>query len=81
MWHMINNCKEMDQEYTGNICTRNFGQPLLLSNPDELNILAYSMENKLGLSYTNHLINYHHHHKGFNSVCKSTVNQPKRIRI
>ena len=48
-WHMVNKCKEMEQEYTGNNCTRHLGQPYLLSNPDELNILADAMENKLGL--------------------------------
>ena len=25
--HMVNKCKEMEQEYTGNNCTRRFGQP------------------------------------------------------
>ena len=45
------------------------------------------MENRLGLHYTTHLINFHLHHKGFDSVCKSTVNlaflrlQPKITRI
>ena len=45
------------------------------------------MENKLGLQYTTHLVSCRRHHKGFNAVCKSTVNlaffrlQPKRIRI
>ena len=43
-WHMVNRCKEMEQEYTGNNCTRNLGQPYLLSNPDELNIIADAME-------------------------------------
>ena len=77
----------MEQEYIGNNCTRHLGQPYLLSNPDELNILADAMENKLGLRYTTHLINCHRHHKGFNAVCKSTVNlaflglQPKITRI
>ena len=46
-----------------------------------------AMENKPGLRYTTNLINCHRHHKGFNAVCKSTVNlaflrlQPKRTRI
>ena len=71
---MVNRCKETEQEYTGKNCTRQFGQPHLLSNPDELNILADEMENKLGLRYTIHLIKFHRHHKGFNAVCKSTVN-------
>ena len=32
------------------------------------------MENKPIPRYTTHLINFHRHHKYFNSVCKSTVN-------
>ena len=77
----------MDQEYTGNNCTRHLSQPYLLSSPDELNILADKMENKLGILYTTHLINCHFHHTSFDAVCKSTANlaflrlQPKRIRI
>ena len=71
---MVNKCKEMEQEYTGNNCTRHLGQPYLLSNPDELNILADAMEKKLRLRYTTHLINFHRRHKGFNTVCHSTVN-------
>ena len=45
------------------------------------------MENTLVLLYTTHVINCHHHQKGFNAVCKSNVNlaflklQPKRTRI
>ena len=34
----------MEQEYTGNNCTRHLGQPYLLSNPDQLNIIADAME-------------------------------------
>ena len=72
---MVNKCKEMEQEYTGNNnVTRNLNPPYLLSNSDELNIFADSMENRLGLRYTTHLINCHHHQNGFDSVCKSTVN-------
>ena len=84
---MFNRCKEMEQEYTRNNCTRHLGKPYLLSNPDELNILVYAMENNLGLLYKTHLIYYHCHHNFFNAVCKSTVNiaffilQPRRTRI
>ena len=46
---MFNNCKETEQDYTGNNCTRHFNPPCLLSNPDELNILPDAMENRLGL--------------------------------
>ena len=85
---MVNKCKEMKQEYTGNNnVTRNLNPPYLLSNTDKLNILVDVMENRLDLRYTTHLINCHHHHNGFGSVCKSTVNlaflriQPKIIRM
>ena len=37
----------MEQDYTVKNCTRNLGQPYLLSNPDELNILADAMEKNL----------------------------------
>ena len=29
-WRMVNSCKEMQQEYTGNNCTRHLGQPSIL---------------------------------------------------
>ena len=73
-WHMVNRCKEMDLQYTGNNCKNHLGKPYLLSNPDELNILADAMENKLGLRYTTHLISWNIHHNVFNALCKSTVN-------
>ena len=78
-------CKEMELQYTGKNIRKHFGQPYPFKNPDEINIIADAMENHLGLSYKIHLINVHLHHKGFNAVCKSTVNlaflrlQPKRI--
>ena len=65
----------MDQEYTGNSnVTRNLNPPYLLSNLDELNILADLMENRLGISYTTKLINCHLYRKVFDAVCRSTVN-------
>ena len=63
----------MELHHTGNNITKHFGQPYLLKNPDELNILEDAMENHIGLSYTTHIINFFRHHKGFNAVCKSTV--------
>ena len=63
------------------------GQPYLLSNTDNLNILEDAMEDKLGLCYTTVVINCHRHNKLFNAVCKYNVNidflilQPKRTRI
>ena len=64
----------MEQEYKGNNCTRNFNPPHLLSNPDELTILADATEKRLGLRYTTHIINCPRHQNGFDAVCKSTVN-------
>ena len=85
---MVNKCKEMEQEYTGNNnVIRHLNPPYLLSNLYELNILADSMEKRLGLSYTTKLINCHCHQNGFDAVCKSTVIlvflrlQPKITRI
>ena len=72
---MVNKCKEMKQEYTGNNnVTRSLNPSYLLSNLDELNLLAGSMENRLGLRYTTQLINCHRYRNGFDAVCKSTVN-------
>ena len=40
-WHILNKCKEMKQEYTGNnSLTRHFNPSYLVSNVDEINILA-----------------------------------------
>ena len=45
---MVNKCKEMEQEYTGNNnVIRHLNPPYLLSNLYELNILADSMEKDL----------------------------------
>ena len=79
-WQMVNKCKVMEQDHTGNNCTMRLGQPYLLSNPDEINILADAVEKKLGLRYTTHLINCHRHQNSFDSVCKSTVN-PAFLRL
>ena len=71
---MVNKCKEMEQEYTGNTCKSNLNIPYLVSNLDELNLLADAMENRLGLRYTTHLVDCYRHQNGFDAVCKSTVN-------
>ena len=52
----------------------NLNPPYLLSNLDELNLLANSMENRLGLRYTTKLINCHLLQNGFDAECRSTVN-------
>ena len=85
---MVDKCKEMEQLYTGNNnVTRHLNPTYLVSNVDELNILADSMENRLGIRYTTQIINSHRYRNGFDAVCKSTVNlsflrlQPKITRI
>ena len=65
----------MKQEYTGNNnVTRHLNPPYLVSNVDELNLLANSMENRLGITYTTKLLNCHRHQNGVDAVCCSTVN-------
>ena len=78
----------MKQEYTGNNnLTRHLNLSYLVSNLDELNLLANSMENRLGITYTIKLINCHLHQNGVDAVCRSTFNlaflrlAPKIIRI
>ena len=73
---MVSKCKQMKTEYTGNNynLSRHFNPSYLVSNVDEINLLANSMENRLDLRYTTHLINFHRHHNGSDAVCKSTVN-------
>ena len=71
---MVDICKDMGVQYTGENITNHFGRPYLLKFSDELNILANVTGNRLGIRYTTHLINYHRHHEGFNALCKSTVN-------
>ena len=51
---MVNRCKQMEQEYTWNNCTRNLFQTNLWSNSDELNILADTMK-KNWASATQHV--------------------------
>ena len=88
-WHMINKCKQMKKEYTGNNynISRHFNPYYLVSNLDEINLLANSMENRLGITYTTKLLNCHRHQNRVDSVCRSTVNlaflilAPKITRI
>ena len=85
---MVNKCKEMKQEYTGNNnVTRHLNPLYLVSNLDELNLLSDSMENRLGITYTTKLINFNCHQNGVDAVCRFTVNiaflrlAPKITRI
>ena len=85
---MVHKCREMDQDYTGNNnVTSCLNTPYFVSNLDELNILADSMENRLGLTYTTKLINFHCNQNGSDAVFRSTVDlaflriAPKITRI
>ena len=87
-WHMVNKCEEMKQEYTGNNnLTMHFNPSYLVSNVDEINLLANSMENRLDITYTTKILNCHRHQNGVDAVCSSTVNlaflrlAPKITRI
>ena len=73
---MVSKCKEMKTEYTGNNykLLRYFNPYYLVSNVDEINLLATSMGNRLGIMYTTKLLNCHRHQNGVNEVSKSTVN-------
>ena len=66
-------------KYTGNNGTKRSGQSYLISSSHEINLIADSMERRLGLRYTTLIINCHRHTKGDNAVCRSTVNLAYKI--
>ena len=71
----------MKQDYIGNNnLKRHFNPPYLVSNVDEINVLANSMENRLGITYNTKLLNCHPHQNDVDAVCRSTVN-PAFLRI
>ena len=78
-------CIEKGVKYTGGNVTKKHGRPYLLSSSSEINLLANSMQNRLGLRNTTLVINFHRHTHGENTVSKSTVNlyfrrlQPKAL--
>ena len=65
---------EKEVKYTGKNVTKNHGRPYLFYSSSEINLIANSMEKRLGLRYTNLLINFHRQTHGDNAVCRSTVN-------
>ena len=74
-------------KYTGNNETKNNSRPYLISSSSEINIIANSIEKRLGLRYTTLLINCHCQTNDNNAVCRSTVIlayrrlQPKITRV
>ena len=73
-WKTMISYLEKGVKYTGNNKTKKNGRPYLISSSHEINLIANSMERRLGLRYTTLLINFHRHTKGDNAVCRSTVN-------
>ena len=79
----------MKKKYTGNNynLSRHFNPYYLVSNVDEINLLANSMENRLGITYTTKLLKCHRRQNGVDAVCQSTDNlaflrlAPKIARI
>ena len=72
---------EKGVKYTGNKGKKKNGRPCLISYSHEINLIANSMERRLGLRYTTLIINCHRHTKGDNAVCRSTVNSAyKRLQ-
>ena len=71
----------------GNNETKKHSRPYLIYFSYEINIIANSMERRLGLRYTTLLINCHRQTNDDNAVCRSTVNlaykrlQPKITRV
>ena len=63
---------EKGVKYTGNNGTEIKGTTYLLSSFHEINLLANSMERRLGLRYTTLLINCHRYTNGDNAVFRST---------
>ena len=78
-WKTLISCIDQGVKYTGINVKKNNGRPYLLSSSYEINLLANSMQKRLGLRYTTLLINCHRHRHGDNAVSKSTVNLTFRI--
>ena len=72
-------CIKQGVKYIGKNVTKNHCRPYLLSYYYEINLLANSMQNRLGLKYTTILINCYRQKHGDNAVSRSTVNLAFRI--
>ena len=58
-YKIVISCIDQGVKYTGINVTKKHGIPYLLSSFYEINMLANSMQNRLGLCYTTLLINFH----------------------
>ena len=61
--------------------TKTHGRPYLISSSYEINIIANSMERRLGLQCTTLLINCHRQKNSDNAMYRSTVNLAYRRLI
>ena len=52
-------CTEQGVNYTGRNGTKKYGRPHLVNSSSEINMLANSMQNCLGLRYTMLLVDCH----------------------
>ena len=68
------NYLEKGVKYTVNNGIKKNGRPYLISSSYERNLIANSMERRLGLQYTTLLMNFHRQTNGDNSVYRSIVN-------
>ena len=86
-WKTVISCIEQGIQYTGRNLTKKHGRPYLLSSSYKINMLANSMQNRLGICYTTLLINFHCQTHGDSSVSRYTLNldfevlQPKITKI
>ena len=86
-WKTLISFIEKGVKSIGENVTKKQGRTYLLSSSSKINMLANSMQNRLGLRYTTLLINFHCHTHGENAVSMSPVNlafrglQPKITKI
>ena len=73
-WKTLISCIDLGVKYTGINVTKKHGISYLLSSSYEINLLADSIQTRIGLRYTTLLINFHCQTHGYNAVSRSTVN-------
>ena len=80
-------CIDQGVKFTGRNVTKNHGRPYPISSSYEINMIANSIENRIGLCYTMLSINFHCQTHVYNVVSRSTVDlafrrlQPKITKI
>ena len=72
-------CIEKGVNYKGRNVTKHYGRPYLVKSSSEINLLANSTQNRIGVIYTTLLINFSHQTLGENAVSRPTFNLAFRI--